>query len=319
MTKQIQEASKELYDLFNKVKKQEEVDILLKEIKENGLDLCSIQGIFTHSILGSFIFKENDNRLLLNTLFKKNILENLETPPELISPWIPAAFICAKKINDKIFKQLGNVDTTDINKWYQATGLGDGHTLSVLLFQFQYFHSKKNVTSSWVKHFPDDKLNKFTSGPLKTLLNLGVDVNLREKNNHSNFHPLHFILGSQNYVTPDYLYFLEVVLQHGFDFNKTYDYSSQNNYIQFLFNSLNEPVQYKCNMNVSGIINIMHKITSYQTIDLDYKNKKGQTVFDIMEANLNHFFKPEDKSYLEQLILNKSIEQTPVLSNKNRL
>ena len=71
MGQQIQNISDELYDLCDKVKTQKEVDLLLKEIKDNDLDLCSVKGIFSHSMLGSFILKDTENKLLLNTLFKK--------------------------------------------------------------------------------------------------------------------------------------------------------------------------------------------------------------------------------------------------------
>ena len=318
MAQQIQNISDELYDLCDKIKTQKEVDLLLKEIQDNGLDLCSVKGIFSHSMLGSFILKDVENKLLLNTLFKKNILNDLETPSELISPWIPAASLSARKINDKILKQLGNIDTNDINKWYQSTGLGDGHTLSALLIQFQHSHSKREFHSGLVKYFSDDKLIRLTNGPLKTLLDFGLDVNIMKESNHSKYHPLHYILGSQNYIPSGYMNFLNVVLQHGFDFNNIYNKSNQNNYIQHLFNSLSERSMHQCNMGATEIVKIMHKLVEYKDIDFDYKNEKGKTVSDIIEIHMHHF-NAEDKAFFEQLILNKSITTKPVLTNKSRL
>lgn len=273
---------------ITKEQKKASLGKLTNYLKENNINLCQIPSIGSHSLFG-FLFVQH--------YYYKEIIPSLipyvdinKTPDSLHSPWVGAATSC----NAKLITKLSEKGPNGINDYSKANGFRNGEPLGIMTSLYYEENKKKSYYKGGKPYvITPEKLEKFIKGPLHALLKAGANPNSFFNDLSGNaVHSVFPVLDNAAYFSSSqYVDVLSLYLEHGFNYNLVYDKKTGDNYLQHLIKN-----------NHTKMTDSVNLLIKYLPIDMQYKNKKNQTVSDFLNQ---HQIKDNVRTVIEKSLLNQ--------------
>lgn len=264
--------------------------VFKQHLLDNNINLCQVATNMNYSLFG-FLFIQHDfyKKLIIDLL---PLIDVNKKPEGFLDHWISAA----ATMDTKLIKALGKYDTACINDFFKSTWLGTGTPIGIMTNIFYDKNKKSTQSLNYFKRYyiDSEKLLKFVNGPLSAMLDLGANPNgFFVNNNNDKIHITAPVLNNLTVYSETYTTALNKYIQSGFDYNQIFDYETKDNYLQYLLKSA-----------MSQKIDILNTLFKSFPVDSEYKNKKNQTVSDLIES-LD--ISTEIKSLIEQKLLSQKI------------